>query len=84
MDVREICPCLPNAPPEMPDEHFDQLVRDWGHTADVIASATADVTRDVVLKLYALARLIGVGGIATRELKMIEVIRWDMRWLAAH
>jgi hypothetical protein len=68
----------------MPDEHFDQLVRDWGHTADVIASATADVTRDVVLKLYTLARLIGVGGIATRELKMIEVIRWDMRWLAAH
>jgi hypothetical protein len=37
-----------------------------------------------VLKLYTLARLIGVGGIATRELKMIEVIRWDMRRLAAH
>src|SRR5258708_27713137 len=35
---------LRNAPPEMPDEDFDQLVRDWGHAAEVIASATADVT----------------------------------------
>src|SRR5439155_18255800 len=73
-----------NAPPEMPDEDFDQLVRDWGHAAEVIASATADVTHDVVLTLYTLARLIGVGGIGTRELKIIEVIRWDMRRLAAH
>ena len=67
----------------MPDEDFDQLVRDWGHAAEAMASATADVSRDVVLKLYTLARLIGVGGIGTRELEMIEWIRWDMRRLAA-
>src|SRR5215831_16813831 len=50
---------------------------DWAHAAEAMASATADVTRDVVLKLYTLARLIGVGGIGTRELEMIEWIRWD-------
>jgi limonene-1,2-epoxide hydrolase len=77
---------LPNerVPMTVADEDFDQLVRDWGRAAEVIANATADVTHDGVLKLYTLARLIRVGGIGTRELKIIEVIRWDMRRLAAH